>query len=477
MYRDHDSEIFKFIEKFSEDVGDLPEFELRMRSVFGKGGESHHSCYVNGLPQDTQGSDEIFKKLRATNNLSVHNSTSTQRPFFFSDENFVEILEAHFSADDRRSIATAQKNLETRIRKATKQHKAELDNLLGKFKDKIQVELTALGGDRSSKVPLQIKLTDKVSEVSLQEWGAGTQNRTRVFMSILDAQHSKEAASAGSKSNPVFLVEEPESFLHPSGQAEFGQILNALADEFDIQIIATTHSPYMLNQRDPSANYLLERRMFRGSARDTVLVEAKGDDWMIPFADNLGLVSSEFHDWKKAFSSHSSKVVLVEGDIDREYFELFREKFPNIYKIAEDVEVVPYEGKDALKNTALLRFMINKFKKVFITFDLDASKDVTPSLGRLGLQDGQDFSSIGVNRAGCECIEGLLPDSIRSAVHSINVDDVNAMMSADNNIRRGARQRLKRAYLERLRLQPPSETELTAFKVLFGKIASAFNKV
>ncbi|MXP46304.1 AAA family ATPase [Altererythrobacter luteolus] len=469
-----DSEIFGFVERFSDDVGEKESIELKSRAVFSKDETVKLSCYIDGVPQDERGSDEIVKKLRATNNLTIHNSTKNEKGFYFVGDSFVEILEAHFSIDDRKSIAAAQKNLQNRVRKAAKQHKAELDKLLGKTKDRIHVELTALGGEKLSKFPLQMKLSDKVSEVALQEWGAGTQNRTRVFMSILDAQHSKETASDTNKSTPIFLVEEPESFLHPSAQAEFGQILNDLADEFGLQIVATTHSPYMLNQSDPRANFLLERRLFRRMPRETILVKSDDEDWMAPFAENLGVIKSEFHDWKQAFSASSSEVILVEGDIDKEYFELFRDNYPNIYKIPDKVEIVPYEGKDALKNTALLRFMINKFRRVFITFDLDAEKELSSSLLRLGLTQGSDFMPVGQKRAGCECIEGLLPDALKVSVNAINVDDVNAMMSGDHKVRKNARQKLKRAYLEYLRHHPQEEKDLVGFKVFFAKVAKAF---
>lgn len=469
-----DSEIFSFISRFSEDVGDKSEISLKVRAVSVPDMEVSHSSYVNGVPQDDKATIEVIKKLKSSKSLILHNSTLSRSNFFYMDDSYVEVLDAHFTADDRKNINAAQKNLENKIRKATKKHKSDLDALLGKLQDKFHVELSAIGSIQSSTFPLQIKLNDKVAEVSLQEWGAGTQNRTRVFLSILDAQRTKDAASADNRSTPVFLVEEPESFLHPSAQAEFGQVLNSLADEFGIQIIATTHSPYMLNQSSPESNYLLERKLFRKAPRETVLARSEADNWMAPFAENLGVITSEFHDWKSAFFARSSKVLFVEGEIDKEYFELLKDKYPELYKVREDVEIVPYEGKDALKNTALLRFMINKFKRVFFTFDLDAEREVVPSLQRLGLVEGKDFAAVGTRKAGCECIEGLLPDSVKKAVHAINVDDVNAMMSADNSIRRSARQRLKRAYLEYMRQNNVKEAELVAFRVLMSRISSAF---
>lgn len=475
MLKDGDSELFGFIQRMGSGVGDKSEIDVKIRSIHNSSSSPIMSCYVDGLPQDNVGSAEIIKKIRSSSNLIVHNSTNNQTPFYYVGESFVEIIEAHFSQEDRDGIAAAQKGLQSKIRKATKQHKAELDALLGMLKDKFQVELSSIGSEQTSRYPLQIKLNDKVAEVPLHEWGAGTQNRTRVFLSILEAQHTKQAASEENRSTPVFLVEEPESFLHPSAQAEFGQILNSLAKDFGIQIIATTHSPYMLNQSDPTSNYLLDRKIVRKLPRETVLQQSDEKDWMMPFAENLGVVSSEFHDWKNVFSAKSSRVVLLEGEIDKDYFEFIRSNYPAICKIPEDVEFVPYEGKDALKNTALLRFMINKFKRVFIAYDLDADKEVGRSLQKIGLGEGVDYSPVGQNKAGCDCIEGLIPDSIKIVVHANNMDDVNSMMSSDNNIRKPARQRLKKAYLAEFRNNPPKEGDLSHFKALFSKIAHAFS--
>ena len=472
--KNEDSEIFLFIDRMGAESASKEEIELRIMSVTPSDGPTHMSCFVDGSPQDDLGSKEIIKRIRSSSNLMLHNSTNSDIPFFYVGESFIEIIEAHFSKEDRDGIAAAQKTLQNKISKATRQHKAELDALLGKLRDKFEVQLTTPDNERTSRYPLQIKLNDRVAEVPLHEWGAGTQNRTRVLMSILDAQHTKQSAAAESRLTPIFIVEEPESFLHPSAQAEFGQVLNSLAEEFGIQIIATTHSPYMLNQRDPSFNYLLDRRVVRRLPRETLLLDSDNDDWMRPFAENLGVVSSEFHDWKEVFSSKSSRVILVEGDIDKEYLEFIRSNYIGISRIPDDVEFVAYDGKDALKNTALLRFMINKFKRVYVTYDLDADREVSGSLAKIGLEEGKDYCAIGLKKHGYECIEGLVPDSIKLSVHSSNLEDVSSMMAADNSVRRSARQRLKKAYLTEFKKMLPPETELSHFKALFTKISHAF---
>lgn len=385
-------------------------------------------------------------------------------------------MQSRFSPEDQQNIANAERKLQASIKKATRQHKDELEKLLGKLNDKYHVELSTIARDGNSRIPLNIKLTDKSVEVPLSDWGAGTQNRTRILMSVLDAIRIRSKLSDEDRSTPVFLVEEPESFLHPSAQAEFGQVLNGLAKELQIQIIATTHSPYMLNQSDPSANILLERRFFRNLPKETYVKATQEKDWMLPFAENLGVVPSEFESWKPIFGAHSQKALLVEGEIDRDYFLYLKENYPNIYQLSDDIEILPYGGKDALKNTSILQFMIKKFGKVFITFDLDARQELKLSLERIGLIEDQDFCAIGTNEAGSDCIEGLIPPQIKQKVYSENYGLVNALMAQDSKTRSKAKDDLKKIMLETFKNHKPVEKDLNSFKDLFKKINSCFKK-
>lgn len=471
--RECDSEVFYVVETFSESEEEQNSLEVTLTQSFTKGDGVKSSCVVSGKELDVRQRNEIFSKFRSAPNFIYHNSTNIQRSYFYWNESFTEILEHHFSSDDREKISAAQKTLQNRIRKAARQHKDELDSMLGKLSDKYEVELSSIEA-RPEKIPLQISLKDKLVGSPLHNWGSGTQNRTRVLMSVLDAIHTRESAAAENKTTPIILVEEPESFLHPSAQAEFGQVLNNLAVEFNLQIIATTHSPYMLNQHRPEANFLLERRVFRGAAKETEIVDTNGSDWMRPFAEALGVVPSEFESWRNAFAAQENRVILVEGEIDKKYFEIFRDRYANVYNIPKEIEIVPYEGKDALKNTAILNFMINKFSKVFITFDLDSLKEVEPALKRIGLKLGHDYLPVGLNKPGYDCVEGLLPEGLRKEIYAANLDQVTALGSADSQIRRKAKADIKKEMLRSFENQTFPTSELEGFKNLFAKVGKAF---
>lgn len=472
--RHDDAEVFFVVEKFASlpIEGDVARVSLTEK--FTSDERSKLVCGVNDNDLDSQNSSEIAKKLKSADNLVVHNSTAPNRSIYYISGGMTEVLESHFSQEDRKKISDAERNLSNKVKSAAKQHKEELSALLGRLGENYEVELTTLNTGRSSRFPLNIKLNDKSVEVNLGGWGSGTQNRTRVLISVLEADRIRKSQASENRLTPVVIVEEPESFLHPSAQAEFGKVLNNLAEDFGIQILATTHSPYMLNQTKPEANILLERKLWHKKLKGTVKAETTGDDWMLPFADNLGVITGEFIPWKKIVSSPNSRIILVEGEVDVEYFLAIKNKFPDLYSIPDDVEIVSYGGKDALKNTQVLQFMLSRLDKVFITFDLDAQKEVKSKLESIGLVSDKNFCTVGIDRPGKTCIEGLLPDSILARVYSQNVSNVTALTSADNKERKSAKSSLKKAALEEFKNSSIERSELNEFGKLIKKLARAF---
>lgn len=292
-------------------------------------------------------------------------------------------------------------------------------------------------------MPLGINLKDKNVEVPLSDWGSGTQNRTHILMAILQANRIKTTGSPDDKITPVVVIEEPESFLHPSAQAEFGRMLRHLSEELGIQIVVTTHSPHMLNQEEGVSNILLARETKRGKVFETVRVDTSGDNWMAPFADHLGIGSQEFTNLKPLFSADQSKVLLVEGSIDQEYFKFLQTHSLACDQLASSIEVVPYGGKDTLRNTLLIQFVLRKFDRVFVTYDLDAATEARTALTRVGLIENSDFAGLGVNQPGKDCIEGLLPQSVLSVVNGRETDLVMKLGSRDNADRRKAKDALR----------------------------------
>lgn len=452
LCRTDDPALISFIERIANIKLSTPAVNVRLKYAMGDTSDVKIGLTLNESPVEEKAVKDIEKKIKDSNLLFLYNSTTRHEEYYFGRGRARPFYEFVMSEDERKALDTAGKTIERKFRKLARERKAGLNNILERLSERYEVEFTQPEGYSTAHMPLGITLKDRHVEVPLVDWGSGTQYRTRIMMALLQANRIKKTASPDDKITPILVIEEPESFLHPSAQSEFGQILRTLSVEFGIQTIVTTHSPYMLNREDPASNILLCRDSGKGKTRPTRVVDTAGKNWMAPFAEHLGIAPEEFVSWRPVFSAYKSRVLLVEGPTDKEYFEYFQQHDILPEGLAKDVEVVPYGGKDTLRNTLLVQFVLSKFDNVFVTYDLDADQEVRGALNRLGLKDKQDFLSLGLPFAGRDSIEGLLPARVLNAVNGRETALVMGLRSRDNSERRNAKDKLKKKYLEEFKL-------------------------
>ncbi|HEU6447671.1 MAG TPA: AAA family ATPase [Verrucomicrobiae bacterium] len=393
---------------------------------------------VDGL--DAQ---QVLKTLRSSRTVLFHNSTRPE-PRYVSrgTQGFL----SEISGESQVHFDSMKKTVDRTLKKVAKRHQEQIEELLGRLEAKYHVGLSLPELDLGF-LPYNITLGQKSFDVPLDDWGSGTQNRTMILMTLFRARQTSQSEASASKITPIIVVEEPESFLHPSAQAEFGRILQDLSDEFQVQVIVTTHSPYMLSKEKPSSNLLLERSTSYGQLRETKLVDTSGENWMQPFGLVLGLTSQEFAPWKELFFSATDAVMLVEGDTDKEYFELLRDPAHGANQLKFEGEIVSYDGVGALQNCVLLKFIRNTYKRMFVTADLDMESTLEKTFNGLGLTKNKDYAWVGVNAAGKKNIEGLLPETVVAAVHAANTGIVQAATHGTNEEQKSAKSTLKKLYL------------------------------
>jgi putative ATP-dependent endonuclease of the OLD family len=214
------------------------------------------------------------------------------------------------------------------------------------------------------------------------------------------------------------------------------------------QVIVTTHSPYLLNMNSPESNILLRRHVSYNQLRETERVPITPGTWMAPFGQALGLESDEMKPWKDLMLSSADAILLVEGDTDKEYFEMLRDKTHGQHQLAFEGEVASYDGTGNLHNTILLRFLKNRLRKLFVTYDLDAADHLEKRLDALGLKKGEDYLPIGIAASGKRNVEGLLPESVTKAVYGSNPAVVQAANFGTKEEQDSAKSKLKKLLLE-----------------------------
>lgn len=390
--------------------------------------------------------EEILNKLQSSKSIFVYNSTQVNPREFFGTRSMGGYMK-EIAGQQEDLLASMKKTVDKSLAKISKAQQAEFETLLGRLESKYKVGLTLPTFDVGS-MPFSIALGDRKMEVPLDDWGSGTKNRTHILLTLFRAKQRGEAEASAGKVTPVIIIEEPESFLHPSAQAEFGRVLQDIAEEFQVQVITTTHSPYLLSMSDPGSNILLRRHVSYKQLRQTEQVEVTPTEWMEPFGQALGLEADELQPWKHMMLSGSDSILLVEGDIDKEYFEMLRKPEHGANQLNFSGDVESYEGTGNLHNTILLKFVRDRFKKMFVTFDLDAACHLEKRLDALKLVKGADYVPIGVNAGGKRCIEGLLPESVVKSVYSANASLVQAQTSNIKEEAESAKNKLKKLLLE-----------------------------
>ena len=464
-----DPGLFQFIEKFNEEK--LPEHDakLRVQVTHKASDETLCTCWVNDKELSTYASKEVLQKLKSSNLAFMHDSAHAFSPIYGAGGRHLH--ELTFTADELKEISQELARVQTKIKKISKAHKTELSELLGHLEEKYEVDFSIPEGMFTGSIPFAVNLRDKNVDIPLNDWGSGTKNRTQIMMSILQATRIRSKPDEN-KITPIILIEEPESFLHPSAQAEFGRVLIDLANELQIQTVVTTHSPYMLCQSNIQSNVLLGRRTSYGKTKSTEVIVVEDDNWMEPFGNILGLNNAEFSPWKDVLFSGKQCVLLVEGEIDKSYFEHIHSLAFSDLVLPKGLEIVPYEGKDALKNSILLKFIIDKFKKVLVTFDLDAKSELERTMTQVGLVENIGFLAVGSTKPGKQCIEGLLPERVLSKVYGENTDLVMALTSAENKDRKSAKSTLKQKLLAEFKSDKTiSRDELKPFLPVFKALS------
>ncbi|MCH2555701.1 MAG: ATP-binding protein [Alcanivorax sp.] len=442
IFRAADAGVFEFLIDYLDlQVDDLKESMcLKLESKWQDSMSSGQTAAIlDGEKFEGIKAQEIHKKVQSS--ILIHNSTEVEARNSFTG--FLHEFSEQYSAELNKMTATLQKSLA----KIAKGQKEEVSNLLFRMNSNLKVGITVpdMSFDR---LPYNLSLGDSKMEVDLDDWGSGTKNRTMIFLTLLKAKQVSESATTAEKMTPILIIEEPESFLHPSAQAEFGRVLQQISNEFGVQVITTTHSPYMLNQSCPESNILLERNMFRKQLRETRKIDTSGENWMEPFGVVLGLANEEFQPWREIFFSESKSHLLVEGKTDKEYFELIRHSCHGANKLDFDGDIFPYEGCGNLKNPTLLNFIKSKSKKLVITFDIDVVKEVEPTLKRHGFENNKSYVVVGIDRAGSRSIEGLIPSSYKNTVNNKNPELVQQGIHGTKEEQKFAKNKLKSLYLE-----------------------------
>ena len=253
-------------------------------------------------------------------------------------------------------------------------------------------------------------VTSGGGELPLESQGMGFQ-RSLIFSLICNMAE----LDTSSNDLSLYLIEEPELFLHPNHQNYFRNRLMELSNQSNSQVLLTSHSPYFLNNIE---NYSQIKRIsikdsisnLREVSHDEVLQICEKNGYLIAEAKNAcrdskwtdeelkveaERISKEdelryllWIDPNRANAFLSKKVILVEGSTEKALFSfLFNNYDGDFYseRRTSDLTVVDVNGKYHFYKFANLLYQLGI--PVWILYDGDRDKEPPNELSHKKLNE------------------------------------------------------------------------------------------
>jgi len=161
--------------------------------------------------------------------------------------------------------------------------------------------------------------------------------------------------------NITYLIEEPETFLHPSAQED---LLNAFRDlSTDNQIIITTHSPVFAGATNYNSVILCKKNS--QSIYDYV-ESGKENEFIDNIVKELGIKPSY------NLKDHHEKIVFVESSNDSKFYDLVCQKLigTNLLK-NKKVLVLPFGGGEDIESFLNIDYFDDSGRKLYLIIDSD----------------------------------------------------------------------------------------------------------
>jgi predicted ATP-dependent endonuclease of OLD family len=157
--------------------------------------------------------------------------------------------------------------------------------------------------------------------------------------------------------NIIYLIEEPETFLHPTAQLDLLKALKELSEEN--QVITTTHSPVFAGATDVNGVILCTKD---GQSNYENVNAGTEQDFLFKIIDELGI--------KPSFNlrDHFDKILFVEGQNDSIFYKMIAK---NILAMnMENILILPCGGS-SVESFINIEYFKKNGRELFLILDSD----------------------------------------------------------------------------------------------------------
>lgn len=165
--------------------------------------------------------------------------------------------------------------------------------------------------------------------------------------------------------NIIYLIEEPETFLHPTAQQDLLTALKELS--CDNQVITTTHSPVFAGATDVNGVVLCTKE---GQSNYKNTVEGNEQDFLFEIIDELGI--------KPSFNlrDHHENLLFVESTNDMKFYDIICKKLLGFDLVGNPkILVLPFGGGADIDSFLNIDYFDKSGRNLFLLIDSDKQQN------------------------------------------------------------------------------------------------------
>jgi len=237
----------------------------------------------------------------------------------------------------------------------------KLDNFFPDIKVKIHIPTPELK-EVFKKGTIKVYENDNANSRDVSSMGNGAQRS--IQMTLIRHLADIKLSSQENKTTTLLLIDEPELYLHPQAVEILRQSLKILSTQ-GYQVVFSTHSPFMITQKDVGSTILIRKNSLLGTFKRTTLKSA------VPSVEReaphqLTLLYSLSNSSNILFSE---KVILAEGKTENKILPALIEKVTGKTILNHKTALVQLDGSSNTKKTMKVLDVMDLPNKAIVDLD------------------------------------------------------------------------------------------------------------
>lgn len=257
-------------------------------------------------------------------------------------------IEGYFIREQTR-LEVFQNEINTEMQKEAAILKTYMEEYASNLQD-IDITPTISWKDAIKSVDVSFQFNGDDKFIPMTHKGTGYR---RLFM----VARFRYLAEKSKGNNIIYLIEEPETFLHPTAQQDLLKALKELSQEN--QVVTTTHSPVFAGATDVEGVVLCTK--VRQSNYENVIVGSE-QDFLFKIIDELGI--------KPSFNLRDNfdKILFVEGQDDCTFYKLIASTLLNMD--LKNILILPCGGS-SVESFINIEYFKKNGRELFLILDSD----------------------------------------------------------------------------------------------------------